>query len=69
MDTFREDKRKEAETSEGPDSGMAYASDDPRRGSKTKHTDIKETETGSSRQMAKDHLRGSKEVSEVYAIN
>ena len=44
VDTFKEDKRKEAEASE-------------------------ETETGSPRQTAKDHLRGSKEVSEVYAIN
>ena len=70
MDTSREDKRIEAETSEDPDSDMVCASDDPRRGGKTKCIISKETKAGSSGQTAKDDTSRSRKVSpNVHAMN
>ena len=46
--SLKRDKRMTAETSEGPNLGIACASDDPRRGARLKNTVSKETKTGSS---------------------
>ena len=70
VDTSRQDRGTEAETLEGPDLGMACASDDPRRGGKTKHTSIKETEAGPSMQTVKNNISRSREVSaNVYTMS
>ena len=69
VDTSKKDTRKEAEDSEGLDPGTVCTSDDPRRGGKTKHTNVKVTEAGPSKHMAKDDLSRSKEVGEVNPAN
>ena len=70
VSTSKEDERTKTETSEDPDSGIACASDDPRRGGKSKHTDSKETKAGSSRQAAHDNMSESREVNvNAYTMN